>query len=385
MTAPLASALDRLLAVEPQLRCVETAGAALGLRPRELLHAGPPLFDPRRPPPVLLSSAVVTTLHEGWAQDAQQAEAMVRAGEITLAPAQPRGCVVPLAFVVAAGTPLFVIDDGLGLRMHAPVSSVRGSDTRMGHRDAGLGVRLSLRDQRIAPAWSEALASHGSLPLLPLAAQGLQDGDDLHSRTAAANAALSAWLRRHGHGQLADDIEATPLFFLTLWMAACALMLRSAEGGDQPALVTRAGGNGERFGIALAGAPESWTCIEAAPPAGRLLATVPAGSALCGAIGDSAVIDMLGCGGMALGGAPEPAQAFARLLPAGYQTLPDRLLHGFHPKLGRRVALDAGHVVEEGESPLVALAMLAADGLGGFAGRGLYRPAVALFRQALET
>lgn len=367
------------------MQSVEAAGTALGLQPMELLHAGPPLRDPCSPPPVLMSSAVVTSLHEGWAIDAEQAEAMVRAGKITFAPAQASGCVVPLAFVVSASTPLFVVGDDRGLRMHAPVSTVRGSDTRMGYRDAGLAARLLLRDQRIAPAWNDTLAHHGPLPLLPLAARGLKEGDDLHSRTAAANAALSAWLREQSRGELADDIEATPLFFLTLWMAACALMLRAVESGDQPSLVTRAGGNGERFAIALAGTPERWTCVDAIAPAGRILGNVAGDAVLCGAIGDSAVIDMLGCGGMALAGATEPIQAFAGFLPEGYETFPSHLLCGHHPGLERLVALDAKRVVEHEKAPLVALAMLTADGHGGFAGRGLYRPPVSLFMKALES
>lgn len=378
------STIERLLAVRPRLLGVVPAGQALRLSPMELLHAGPPLRDPRHPPPVLLSSAVVTCVHEGWARSADEAEHLVLGGEVKLSPAQSRGCVVPLACVVSAGTPLFAVGDGHGSIVHAPVSAVRGTDTRMGSRDAGLAHRLSARDRCLAPAWQAVLAAHGPLDLLPLAARGLAGGDDLHARTAAANAALVVWLRQQGVGELADDVQATPLFFLTLWMAACALMLRAAEGGEQPSLVTRAGGNGEHFGIALAGAPSAWVCVDATPPSGRRLAAALQDQALCGAIGDSAVVDMLGCGGQALGGAPEPLQAFEGVLPEDHADLADRLLCGFHPLLGRRVALDARRVVAQQAAPLVALAMLAADGRSGLAGRGLYRPPIALFERALN-
>lgn len=378
------SGFARLLAVQPQLLAVRTAGAALDLLPHELLHAGPPLGDPCRPPPVLLSSAVVTALHEGWATDAAQVESMVNRGEIRLSPAQSRACVVPLAGLVSCSTPLFVVGDGHGLVVHAPVSTVRGADTRMGNRDTGLASRLQLRDQQVAPAWQTALLGHGPLALLPLAAVGLAQGDDLHSRTTAANLGLAGWLRQHASGDLAAEIEATPLFFLTLWMAACALMLRSGEHHDPMSLVTRAGGNGEQFGIALAGQPDRWTCVAAAAPAGRLLGHVPEGTALCGAVGDSAVIDMLGCGGMALADAAEPLQAFAGFLPDDHANLASRLLGAHHPQLGRRVGLDARQVVEHGAAPLIALAMLAADGRTGFAGRGLYRPPVGLFKAAID-
>lgn len=380
----LASALARLLRVEPLLTGTALAGEALRLAPLELLHAGPPLRDPCRPPAVLRSSAVMTCLHEGWASSIDDAESMLLAGELRLSPAQPRGCVVPLALVVSASTPLFEVRDG-ERTVHAPVSTVRGADTRMGFRDPGLLQRLGLRDRDIAPAWQRVLSEHGPVSLLPFAALGLAAGDDLHSRTSAANAALAGWLRQHAADDaLAGAVEATPLFFLTIWMAACALMLRAAEAADAPALVTRGGGNGERFGIALAGSAEYWTCVDAAPPSGRPMASVAAGTVICNAIGDSAVIDLFGCGGQALTGAPEPREVLAGHLPDDLEGLAGRLLSAHHPVLNRLVGLDARRVVSTGSAPLVALAMQAADGLGGFVGRGVYRPPVELFQRALD-
>jgi hypothetical protein len=378
----VAAGLQRLLALEPQLVGVRPAAEALGLERGRLLHAGPPLRDPRRPPAVLLSSAVVAILHEGWTDSAEEAEAMVSSGRVQLDPAQPRGCVTPLACVVSPGMPLFEVEAD-GLRLHAPVSAVRGPDTRMGLRDPALFERLQVRDQRVAPAWQRALSAHGPLPLLAFAAHGLAHGDDLHSRTTAATGLLARSLRDRGEPQLADDLDATPLFFLTPWMAASALILRAAEGGDHPTLVTRAGGNGEVFGIALAGRPTHWSCVDGTAPQGMRMQGKESLDA-CPAIGDSAVIDMLGFGGLALAGAPEPLQAFAAHLPADHASLAQRLLTASHPTLGRPVGVDARKVVEQQCAPLVALAMLAADGAAGFVGRGLYRPPVDLFARALE-
>lgn len=380
---PMPSAMQKLCAVQPQLVRVVTAAEALGLGARELLHAGPPLSNAYEPPAVLMSSAVMTCLHERWASDADSAEAMVRAGALRWAPAQGRGVVTPLAGVVSAGTPLFEVDDaaGSGLRAWAPVSTVGGPDTRMGSRDAGVLQRLALRDLGIAPAWRDELRARGPLALYPLARDGLAHGDDLHGRTAAANASLVEWI---DSPQLAAQVAAMPLFFLTLWMAACSLALRAAEGGDAPSLVTRAGGNGEHFGIALAAAPDVWFQLPASPPLGHLAQGVPAGTAVCGAIGDSAVIDALGFGGQRLYSAPEPQQVHGDFLPEGHAGLAERLLRWPHPGFpAQRVGLDAAAVVRENAAPLVVLAMLAEDGRRGFVGRGIYRPPVALFGRAL--
>lgn len=380
-------AIRGLLAVRPQLVQVTTAARAVGLQGHELLHAGPPLADPCRPPAVLMSSAVVTCLHEGWASDAAQAEALVHSGAVRLSPAQDRGVVVPLAALASAGTPLFEVEDPLtGRCAWAPVSAVRGPDARMGFRDPSLAARLAVRDGEVAQAWQRTLAARGPLPLYPLARQGLAAGDDLHSRTTAANQALAGWLRADASaGTLAEHVEATPLFFLTLWMAACSLVLRAAEGMAGATLVTRAGGNGEAFGIALASAPERWTQAPAAAPRGRIVQPLPAGTAVCGAIGDSAVIDMLGFGGQRLAQSPEPLGVLGEFLPEGHATLAGRLLAAPHPAFdaSQRVGLDARRVAAEGVAPLIALAMLAADGIRGFVGRGVYQPPVSLFGQAL--
>jgi hypothetical protein len=381
--------LRQLLAARPQLQRVVTAAEVLGLAPHELLHAGPPLRDASQPPAVLLSSAVVTCLHEDWAPDQTAARALVQSGALRWYPAQDRGLVVPLATVVSGSTPLFeVLDEQTGARAWAPVSTVRGPDTRMGFRDAGLAARLAHRDSAIAVQWQEVLARTGPLPLYPLAQQGLAQGDDLHSRTTAANNALVSWLRGHtAVSSLADDVEATPLFFLTLWMAACSLALRAAEGDfdTDSTLITRAGGNGEAFGVCLASAPTRWVQVAATAPQGQLLQSVARGTTVCGAIGDSAVIDFLGFGGQRLAQSPEPLNVLKEFLPTGYAQLPAQLLAAQHPAfISQRVGMDVRAVVAARVSPLVTLAMLGADGLTGFVGRGVYCPPLALFEKALD-
>src|SRR6185503_5679931 len=65
---PNERALQRMAAVRPQWTAVKSAREALGLEGRVLLHAGPPLQDPTRPPIPMLNSAVLSCLHEGWAR-----------------------------------------------------------------------------------------------------------------------------------------------------------------------------------------------------------------------------------------------------------------------------------------------------------------------------
>ncbi len=394
VTVVLPQALQRLLATRPQLQVVRSAAEALGLQRHQLLHAGPPLRDPTQPPPALASAVVLACLHAGWAPDAAAAEELLRSGALQLSPAQDRGCVTPLVAVVAPDTPLFGVGDAaVPHAVWAPVPALRGPDLRMGTRDPAVLARLQQRDRLLVPALQHALQA-GPLPLWPLAAAGLAAGDDLHSRTTAANAALvDALLQRGLPPALADDIAATPLFFLTPWMAACALQLRAAEQGDCPTLVTRAGGNGERFAIALAGRPGAWIGCDATAPQGLHLPQVAADLAVTGAVGDSAVIDLLGLGGQRLGLAPEPWSALGNVVAgaaaAGAAAATEaarRLLCAPQPLLAEAWPLgtDAARVVAQAQAPWVALAMVAADGRSGFVGRGVYRPPLALFAAACE-
>src|SRR4029079_14590155 len=89
-----------MAAVRPQWTAVRDARSALGLEGRVLLHAGPPLADPLRPPRPMLNSAVLSCLHEGWPTDEAEAEKMLADGAVRLEPSfTPRGATPLLSTV----------------------------------------------------------------------------------------------------------------------------------------------------------------------------------------------------------------------------------------------------------------------------------------------
>jgi hypothetical protein len=200
------------------------------------------------------------------------------------------------------------------------------------------------------------------IPLLPIALASLAGGDELHGRVGIG----SARLKQIGSERLGPKhpamlyLNGTPLVFLNVWMAAVAAMLAAGEGIEGSTLVTGAGGNGVEFGIRLAGAPSEWRSGPAAPPGG--LDALPA-------IGDSALIDALGLGALALDSSPQ----LAADLGVSPVTLP---LAGFHPGLSRAIGLDAEQIAATGLLPPVCLAALDPQGTLGMIGRGLsYHPA----------
>ncbi|GAA4340104.1 DUF1116 domain-containing protein [Pigmentiphaga soli] len=381
-------AIARLTAVRPAWTAVRTAREALGLPDRTLLHAGPPFIDPRRPSAPVLSSAVLCCLYEGWAADAAEAERLIADGAVRLEPAQHYGAVAPLAAVFSPSTTLVEVTDlaadGESGRSWSLLGSGAGPQLRFGSRDPAILPRLAWRDGHLAGVLARVLAE-APIHLLPLAVSGVAGGDDLHGRTTAATQALVSHLEpRLDDAEALAMLRGTPLFFLTLWMAACHLMLSAAarDAGDSTLVVALAG-NGQRCGIRLAGRPGLWFTADAAPPQGpRLDPAVEAETSPM--IGDSGAIDAAGFGGHALRCSPEVASALAPWLPADALDRPAALLSGVHPAFapfGLRTALDAAAVTPDAP-PLAAIAMLDAAGERGLLGRGLYVAPPALFQAA---
>jgi hypothetical protein len=283
-----------------------------------------------------------------------------------------------------------VVDGGDPSRVvHAPINGGGGpAPPRL-----GLGTVEALDHQRwLNGPFAETLAAAliEDIPLIPLAAHGLSQGDDCHGRTPVATArlteALAPRLGTGGRGAEARAfLEAGPSFFLNLWMAASKCILAAAVGTAGSSLVTAAGANGAAAGLQVAGLPGRWFTRPAAPPAGDL-GGLPATRAL-GAIGDSAIVDVLGFGAMAMSFAPEQARALSRFLPVGGLDLPGLLLGAAHPgfrALDLRVGLPARAVVARGRAPVISLGILDRQGTAGRLGAGIYVPPLEQFQEAVD-
>jgi len=138
-----ARALERILSVEPKWTAVRSAREALALPDHVLLHAGPPLPDPRTPPPPMLNAAVLACLYEGWAKTEAEAEGLIAAGTVKLQPTYGRRCSSPLACMISAGTTLAVIESGAGndaVRWHSFLGTGGGARDPVHHLPAASGI-----------------------------------------------------------------------------------------------------------------------------------------------------------------------------------------------------------------------------------------------------
>ena len=180
-------------------------------------------------------------------------------------------------------------------------------------------------------------------------------------------------------------MDSSPSLFLNLWMAASKCIMTCAAGIDQSSFITAAAGNGRETGIQVSGLPGQWFTAEAAPPKGKFDVDVPAERAL-GAIGDSAVVEALGLGAMAIDLSPGQMENLGPFLPDDSRARFDALPAGPHPyfrHLGVHLGLTARAVAKAGVGPVIGLGILDRDGNQGRLGGGIYDMPADPFRDAL--
>lgn len=387
--SPNALALARIAACEPRWVAIQSARDALGLPERTLLHSGPPLADPHWPPPPMMNAAVLACLHAGWAADAAAAEKLIETGAIKLEASHGWRVSTPLVCMISADTPLAVIESGSGhesVRWHAFLGTGAGPQMRFGARDPAILERLAFRDHELVPGFTELLAAC-PVDLLSIARSALTEGDDLHNRLSSANQVLHAVLStRKGESPAAQAALATvlaaPLYFLNLWMPACALMLDAAVGVAGSSIVTSMGANGETVGVRIAGVADRCFTAPATPVRGPFMKGAPDNPQFPPATGDSGIIDAFGLGGQVLRRAPSLLAAFEPWLASDDCERALGMLAGFHPVLGVAFGVDAAAVVASGRTPLLSTGMVSADGRG-LLGRGLCEMPLAPYAEAL--
>ncbi len=384
-------ALQNASQVDPVWINVMPASSAVGLTDYTLLHAGPSFKNPRRPSAPVLSSAVMACLYEGWAETEQHAEMMICSGKVRLKSAQDYGVVTPLAAVISPSTTLVeVVDRYTETTAWSMLSSGAGAQIRFGSRDPALLERLAFRDKVLAPALKEQLKKH-PVPLIPLAVAGLMGGDDLHYETSNATQALHRYFKdRDAATTITQCIDTAPLFFLTLWMASCRLILNAMSMGasaKHSSLVVALAGNGESVGVCLSRSASTWRCVPAPAPKGPRLnqETGSQATLAAGAIGDSGVIDAAGFGAQLWHHIP----AISETMDAWYQPSDEGVLQSMTGRLGSvepqpvYTGLDITRIQQQHDCPLLAIAMLDREGQKGLLGKGVATLPLALFETAL--
>ena len=374
-SVPNERALQRMAAMRPQWSAVRSARDAIGLEDRVLLHAGPPLKDPTRPPTPMLNAAVLSCVHEGWARGFDEAERLLASGAVRLEPSYTRSVATPLVAMISPKTTLAEISDAASPehRYYAFLGTGAGPQQRFGARDPAILERLAFRETVLAPGFAELL-DH-PVDLLSIARAAIREGDDLHNRLSSATTLLHALLTtRKAESDAAKaalrTVAEAPLYFLNVWMPACQLMLLAGDHEPGCTLVTRLCANGEVIGIQISALPGQWFTAPSPPVKGPFMKGAPENPQFGPATGDSGIIDAFGLGGQGLRHAPSLLNAFSCWMKSHDDLRAHSMLAGVHPILETRYALDAKAVAKCSSPALLSTGMVSADGRG-LLGRGL--------------
>jgi hypothetical protein len=384
------AAFAAAIAAQPVWDRIETGADAFGLPENILLHAGPAFASVEMISKPVLNSACVAAVYEGIATDFEQAEMMIRAGDIELEPAQDHATVTPLAAVVSASMPLHRVVDANNSEnvIYSPINGGGRPAMRLGLRSQAVLDHIRWLNSDFRDLLVSALTT--PVDLLSIARESLHNGDDCHGRTPHATRVLMAALEQGIDGgiqdaNMRDFIDSSPSLFLNLWMAASKCIMMSASAIPGSSLVTAAGGNGVDSGIQISALPGRWFSAAASPPNGRFDVDLPPQRALP-VIGDSAVVEGLGLGAMAINLAPEQLKGLGEFLPADYAERSARLLAGPHPQLAGldcRVGLLARAAREYQQGPVIGLGMLDIEGEKGRIGGGIYDMPATVFSEAM--
>lgn len=393
-------AIARLLRVKPTwIGVVAAREIAHDMGPRDIFHAGPPVTWDRMSG-AQRGAVTCAVLFEGWAASALEATALCARGEIRFGPNHEHGGVGPMAGVVSPSMPVFVVEDQTSKkRVYAALEEPR---MNFGAFDAdAVALRRYWRD-KLSVALDRGAKHVGGIELLPIMQRALHRGDELHNRPAAAT---SSWLVETVRAMLlagvpqADVIEtlefvhADELFFLSLAMGASKLMADAMHGVEDATVVTALARNGTDFGMRVSGLGDRWFTAPSPVAQGLYLpgfSERDAGRDM----GDSAITETVGLGGMVLVGAPAIFEMVGGTTERAFGFFDEMraITVARHPSLtvptagfaGAPVGIDMRKVVETQWSPVIDTAIAHREPGFPIIGAGLTRPPIACFEDALR-
>src|SRR5690348_9490747 len=394
-------AVERMFAARAQLVDVLPARDALGLRPGQFLHAGPPIGWDRASGP-LRGALMGAAVFEDLAADPDAAAGMAERSEFSLAPCHSRRAVGPMAGVVSPSMWVFVLEDpATGQRAYCSLNEGVGKVLRYGACSADVIDRLRWMASVLGPLLQAAVRGHGPVDVSAILAQMVQMGDEAHNRNRTGTLMLLRDLLPSmiASGLPADDVAVAAAFiggndhfFLNLAMPACKLALDAARGIPGSTMVVAMARNGTDFGIQVSGTGDEWLTGPAQVPEALFLGDYGPDDASPD-IGDSAITETAGIGGFAMATAP----AIVRLVGG---SVPDALaatrrMHeiclGENPRWsvpvlefqGVPTGIDVTRVCRTGILPQINTGMAGKVAGTGQVGAGLVNPPAEVFPAAL--
>lgn len=370
---------------------------------RVILHAGPPI-EYKDMPATVQGSCVGAVLFEEWADNEADARKLLESGEIRFIPCHHVNAVGPMGGITTQHMPVFVVQNETdGNYAYCQMNEGIGKVLRFGAYSEEVINRLRWMRDVLGPTLGRAIRSiDGGLRVNPLIAKAIAMGDEFHQRNIAASLVFLKEMAPIITAMDMDDkdkydvikfLADTDQFFLNIMMATGKSIMDGARMHKEGTVVTAMCRNGVNFGIRIAGMGDEWFTGPVNTPQG-LYFTGYDGEDACPDIGDSAITETVGVGGMAMIAAP----AVTRFVGAGgYEDAlntsnemteitidrnPNYIIPNWNFR-GTCLGIDARLVVEKQITPVINTGI--AHKIAGFGqiGAGTVHPPLVAFQKAV--
>lgn len=396
-------AVNRILSGQPTLLAIDKAKKVIpGMTKNTILHAGPPISWENMSGP-LRGAVIGGLIYEGLASNEEEAIKLAESGEIKFDPCHHHNTVGPMAGVVTASMPVWIVENKtFGNHAYCTLNEGLGKVLRYGAYSEEVIERLKWMENTLAPVLKEALEKSGEIDLKTMIAQVLQMGDEGHNRNKAGTSLLIRELAPYIVGTNFSNDEKTDVlkfmhsndhFFLNLTMPACKATLDPAGGIEYSTIVYTMARNGTEFGIRVSGLGDRWFTAPAEVIDGLYFPGYTMDDANPD-IGDSVITETTSIGGFSMaaapaivqfvGGTPQDAINFSTSM---YEITEVENNTYKIPTLnfrGTPTGIDIQKVIETGILPIINTGIAHKDAGVGQVGAGLVRPPMKCFEDALE-
>ncbi len=396
-------AMKRLQSGQPTLIGIGVAGEDIpGMTKKTILHAGPPIKWENMSGP-LRGAVIGGLIYEGLAKDEAEAIKLAESGEITFDSCHHHQAVGPMAGVVTASMPVWIVKnktfDNLA---YCTLNEGLGKVLRYGAYSEEVIDRLNWMEKTLAPVLKAALELSGEIDLKTMIAQVVQMGDEGHNRNKAGTSlfireiapyiALTDFTNEE-KSEVLKFMHTNDHFFLNLTMPACKSTMDPVGGVEFSTVVYTMARNGTEFGIRVSGLPDRWFTAPAEIIDGLFFPGFTKDDANPD-IGDSVITETTGIGGFAMatapaivqfvGGTPQDAINYTTSM---YEITEEENNAYKMPTMnfrGTPTGIEIQKVIETQIRPIINTGIAHKDAGVGQVGAGLVHPPMKCFEDAME-
>lgn len=400
-----AETIARMMDSRPLWIDVQPAIKAIpGMEDNFLLHSGPPIdfgdmCDPQQ------RAVEAAAIFEGWVCDREGLERKLRSGDIRLLPNYAFGSVGAMCGIISPSMQVIVTENATyGNRSWSTFNEGKGNVIWMGTYNQGTIERLRWMRDVLAPSLRAALRTRDQgVDIFKIIAEGTLMGDEVHARSAACTLLLlrqlvpmllSADVKRDVVSRIVEFIGQNNHSFLSLTLTACKAAADAAHGIPHSTVVTAMSRNGVNFALRVGGMADKWFIAPTAPMDEAIYYSGYGPQDAAGDIGDSAIVETAGLGGMIIGAAPSISSFVGGSMQHSRQAMATMrsICAGANPAFApgavdftpAPLGIDIRKVARLGITPIIDTGVLhKASGVGQI-GTGIARAPMAAFRLALD-